>query len=157
MQIDIADIYKSPFGSETETDIKIKSGKFDQEIELYAPLMGKVKILRLEDGLLANFSINATLKFLCFRCASDFMKKVSLNFNQKYVFTDTKEKAIIDKASEEVPIGLAGKIDLWPVIRQEILLFLPMKILCKKSCKGICQNCGQNLNQKKCSDHRHKI
>ncbi len=150
MQIDLADLYKAPVTSEIETDIKIKSAKFDQEVELYAPLIGKVKIVRLEDGLLANFSIDATLKLLCFRCTSDFIKKVRLDFNQKYIFTDAKEKAIIDKVSEEVPIGFAEKLDPWSVIRQEILLFLPMKILCKKSCEGICQNCGQNLNQKKC-------
>lgn len=150
MQIDLADLYKAPFGSEIETDIKIKSAKFDQEVELCASLIGKVKIVRLEDGLLANFSINATLKLLCFRCASDFIKKARLDFNQQYIFTDTKEKAIIDEALEEVPIGLAEKLDPWPVICQEILLFLPMKILCKKTCKGICQNCGQNLNQEKC-------
>jgi len=151
MQIDLADLYKAPFGSKIETDIKIKSAKFDQEVELYVPLIGKVKIVRLEDGLLANFSINATLKLLCFRCASDFIKKVRLDFNQKYIFTDTKEKAIIDKALEEdFFIGFDEKFDLWPAIRQEILLSLPMKILCKESCKGLCQNCGQNLNQKKC-------
>ena len=157
MQIDLADIYKAPFGSEIETDIKIKPTELDQEVELSAPLVGKVKIVRLEDGILANFSINAFLKILCFRCASDFIKKVKLEFNQKYIFTDTKEKAIIDKAPEEVSIGLTKKLDPWPVIRQEILLFLPMKILCKKTCKGLCYDCGQNLNKRKCSDHRHKI
>ena len=40
--------------------------------------------------------------------------------------------------------------DLSDDIRQNIMLNLPMKLLCDKSCKGLCSNCGSNLNEKQC-------
>lgn len=42
-------------------------------------------------------------------------------------------------------------IDVTENIREEILLLLPLKPLCVKNCKGICPQCGQSLNEKKCS------
>ncbi|MBU1147145.1 MAG: DUF177 domain-containing protein, partial [Candidatus Omnitrophica bacterium] len=35
-------------------------------------------------------------------------------------------------------------------IRQEIILDSPMKVVCRPDCKGLCPNCGQNLNVGKC-------
>ena len=41
-------------------------------------------------------------------------------------------------------------LDLDELINEEIQLFLPAKMLCKDDCKGLCQNCGKNLNYEKC-------
>jgi uncharacterized protein len=41
-------------------------------------------------------------------------------------------------------------VELDDEIRQEIILDYPMKIICKAECKGLCPNCGQNLNTGEC-------
>ena len=41
-------------------------------------------------------------------------------------------------------------LDLDALINEEIQLFLPIKMLCKEDCKGLCQGCGKNLNYEKC-------
>jgi uncharacterized protein len=41
-------------------------------------------------------------------------------------------------------------IDLDDIIRQQLLLALPMKKLCSEQCKGMCLRCGANLNQNAC-------
>ena len=42
------------------------------------------------------------------------------------------------------------KLDLYEFCFGEILLSLPMKHLCSEDCKGICLNCGKNLNEGSC-------
>jgi uncharacterized protein len=46
------------------------------------------------------------------------------------------------------------KIDLDPILREQLLLALPMNVVCKDSCEGLCAVCGQNLNEKKCGCER---
>ena len=42
-------------------------------------------------------------------------------------------------------------VDIDALVEEEIHLFLPAKMLCKEDCKGICPNCGKNLNKEVCS------
>jgi uncharacterized protein len=56
-----------------------------------------------------------------------------------------------DLDDEEVNLITGGKIDFTPVLINAILLHIPMKTVCDENCKGICPQCGQNLNEKRCS------
>ena len=59
-------------------------------------------------------------------------------------------------ADEADQVAYTGKeLDLGPVVREQILLALPMDALCTEDCKGLCQVCGGNLNEKECSCDRH--
>jgi uncharacterized protein len=42
------------------------------------------------------------------------------------------------------------KIDLDPIVREQVLLALPMSAVCREDCEGLCAQCGQNLNEKQC-------
>ena len=49
------------------------------------------------------------------------------------------------------------QIDLDELFRADILLELPTKYLCNPGCKGICPQCGQNLNQRDCGCNMHQV
>ena len=42
------------------------------------------------------------------------------------------------------------KIDLGEILREEVLLAMPMKAVCDEGCKGICSGCGAELNDEEC-------
>jgi uncharacterized protein len=46
------------------------------------------------------------------------------------------------------------RIDLDPILREQVLLALPMSLLCAESCRGLCPVCGENLNLKDCRCER---
>jgi len=48
-----------------------------------------------------------------------------------------------------------GHIDFTPVLREYALLEVPIKALCKPDCKGLCIECGQDLNVKDCGHSQH--
>ncbi len=47
-------------------------------------------------------------------------------------------------------------IDLDPVVREQVLLALPVSVLCREDCKGLCSTCGQDLNEKNCGHGKTK-
>jgi uncharacterized protein len=54
----------------------------------------------------------------------------------------------LEDTDEEVFNGKT--IDLDPIVREQVLLALPMNAVCREDCKGLCAQCGQNLNEKQC-------
>jgi uncharacterized protein len=59
--------------------------------------------------------------------------------------------------SDEYTLADNDNIDLSVLLREDILLELPSKVLCKTNCKGICAVCGKNLNDGSCSCNKHMI
>jgi len=56
--------------------------------------------------------------------------------------------------ADQVPYS-GKELDLAPIVREQLLLALPMDALCAEDCKGLCQVCGANLNEAACGCDRH--
>ena len=72
------------------------------------------------------------------------------------VFTDipvshTLVTSLNDEENDELILVEDMHFELDPLVREDIFLTLPSKILCKEDCKGVCQFCGANLNEGQCS------
>lgn len=108
---------------------------------------GNVKIDRTPQGLVVqgSFSGNTTLE--CVRCLNDFDLRVQWELTELYAFN----KKSVSESGLILPES--AQIDLAPLLREYALLELPIKPLCKPDCKGLCMECGQDLNKKDCG-HR---
>ena len=76
----------------------------------------------------------------CIKCLENFEQKMDLDF----ILTDS-----IYQGTHK--IRKITKVDLAPFIREEIVVNLPRYPVCKEDCKGLCTQCGQNLNTDKCN------
>jgi len=102
--------------------------------------------------LRAHYS--AGFEILCARCLDPV--KVPLEGDFDLIFrpeaadADPGERAI---TPDETEIGYYQESGLLleDVVREQVLLSLPPRTLCREDCKGLCPRCGQNLNQAKCS------
>ena len=83
---------------------------------------------------------------VCDRCADDFKKEYSFDLLRILV-----QELANDSDSDDYIVVKNGTLDLDELIKEEIELFLPAKILCRDDCKGICPTCGKNLNYEKCT------
>ncbi len=88
-----------------------------------------------------------------------FKKKIKIKFEQEYVpcWKRNNDKIREEERQEGFVIDKNNKIDIFKAIREDILVNLPMKLICRSSCKGLCDQCGQNLNIKKCKCKKVKI
>lgn len=107
-------------------------------------LQGKVRINRTQRGILIDANFDASLDSECVRCLDDTQIELSTKFTELYSFDKSAE---IDT---ELIIPEDRYIDLSPLVRDFLLVDLPINPLCKPDCAGLCPECGANHNLKEC-------
>ena len=151
-------------------DLEVKKIAFDQTfqpgsirftdagLKQVQPLRahGTAELLEHTDGeVWIRGRINTEIRAECDRCLGEVQIPVDCPIDLFY----KPASAIAAEAEEEIEIGEGdadiafydGKgIELEQVIAEQILLLLPMQLLCKEDCKGICPVCGGNRNQIEC-------
>ena len=91
---------------------------------------------------------------VCDRCLETYTFAVNRDFRLSLCRPVPPESAReeTELKKDELAVGfiVAEKIDLDDIIREQIYLSLPMKLLCKNGCAGLCTRCGANLNMEAC-------
>jgi len=67
-----------------------------------------------------------------------------------------EEEVEIDSGEAEIGFYEGGGIELEEILREQVLLALPMQRVCSEACKGICPVCGKNRNETACDCHATK-
>ena len=114
-----------------------------QDLELH-DLNGSITFARTPQGLLLQSNLTATVAVECTRCLEQFESEVHPVFSELYAF---KKNAAVDT---ELIVPETGQIDISPLVREYMILELPIKPLCKIDCKGLCPVCGENQNLVTC-------
>ncbi|HHU63894.1 MAG TPA: DUF177 domain-containing protein [Clostridiales bacterium] len=123
----------------------------DMDLNFVTPVKVKGKLIKTGDGILAKGDIDCTISVICYRCAEKFDYRVSIPFEEQYVQKGS------NKPDDDVNEYDDEKLDLWPAIKSNIHLNLPMKFLCSDDCKGLCTQCGSNLNTATCQCQDEKL
>lgn len=92
-----------------------------------------------------DLSISFDFEGVCDRCADDIKRSYSFDISKILV-----EKLDNEDDYDDYIIVENQVLELDDLVWEEIQLFLPAKMLCKDDCKGLCQNCGTNLNHEQC-------
>ena len=126
----------------------------------------RARLHKVNHGVLlqGNFSLQLTTS--CRRCLQEVPTPVSVPFTLNLVsrtWLEDQESGLRDEderseraasfrlesADEE---SFDGKIiDFEPILREQLLLSLPMYVVCRDDCRGLCSSCGQDLNERPCS------
>lgn len=94
-------------------------------------------------------TINATMNELCSRCLEPVVIVLNIPFCEEYREVDFKE---LDEASEsEVTCFDGDEIEITDLVRENILLAKPLKPVCGEDCRGLCPECGVNMNISTCN------
>ncbi|MBR4727618.1 MAG: DUF177 domain-containing protein [Clostridia bacterium] len=91
-----------------------------------------------------------TLSLCCDRCA----KPITPTF--RIPIDHTLVTSINDETNDALLLVEDLRFDLDPLVREDLFLSLPAKFLCRPDCKGLCPNCGQDLNDGPCAC-RHAV
>lgn len=124
----------------------------DESFHIKHPLDVDFQLQNDADVIVAEGSYRGTLTCLCGRCLNPYETDLESEFRARF-FT-TAQELRREKKEEDDPVYRElieeGKIDLGFVICQDILIQCPMRPLCKEDCKGLCPECGANLNEEDC-------
>lgn len=147
-----------------------------------SPLQASFK--KVSGRVFVQGHFSAELKAPCKRCTTDVPVPVNVDFSLRMVpealaprADDTVEGAVprvrrkYSKKEDDGQAAVAasfeldeidaepfnGKtIDLDPVVREQVLLALPVSVVCRDDCKGLCSTCGQDLNEQDCGHGKVK-
>ena len=118
----------------------------------------KGTVARRGGRLFLEASIESRTELECSSCLENFELQLDTGFD--LVFHHEGRTQVPDGLEEEDFILLTGAIerryDIFPRVRESILLELPIRYICSADCKGLCSSCGENLNSGKCSCSEEK-
>lgn len=110
-------------------------------------------ITRSGDTIYVRGNLETEIRQECSRC----LEPTTLKVGGDFVYTLVPEKAEVEEDIEltaqelETCYYRGDFIDLAPLICEQIVLQVPIKVLCYEDCKGLCPRCGTNLNTGSCS------
>ncbi|MFH8365350.1 YceD family protein [Streptomyces sp. NPDC018031] len=117
--------------------------------------------LRLEsvmEGVLVTGTARAPLTGECVRCLEPLERELEVDFQEMYSYPDAdawgREADSDDDVEEEDRLFLEEDLlDLEPVLRDAVVLALPLQPVCREDCPGLCSECGARLADE--PDHHH--
>jgi uncharacterized protein len=133
--INVAQLLREPIGSSQSHDI---SGTIGEEVEGFVE--GKAKLIHSSRGVLVQCKLTAEVKLICSRCLDTFLCPISFTAEEEFLpISDVSGDLALSspEQSEGLTIDNKNILDLSELIRQYVLLNLPMKPLCRPDCPGI--------------------
>ena len=98
--------------------------------------------------------LSAPLELQCARCLEQVQQTIQRDFELLYrpLGADAgRDELSVTDAEAEIGYYQGDGLVLEDVLREQVLLALPLKVTCREDCKGLCPVCGSNLNQEQCS------
>ena len=117
-----------------------------------APLQVSLSYYRAGSEIFISGTVDAATTAACSRCAEEFDLPSRRRFRYVLapkVMSDENDFAL--RAEDlEFSFYQGDEIDLTPLIREQVLLELAERPLCREECRGLCPQCGENLNEGDC-------
>ena len=146
LRINVGFIVNQPVGTFRTLSFEAEKIQFDTEL-VFEHFQGEVKVNRVVQGILIQGVFQADVQTECVRCLEGFLQPLHSEFDELYAFKE--EDA--DESGQLLPEN--GFIDLGPVVREYLLLEMPISPQCNDDCRGLCEICGVNLNLGICEHH----
>jgi uncharacterized protein len=160
MKISVAPLLKQPYGATAEYDLteEVITERSEHAGLLEAgvfSISGGVVCTHTQPGVYAAGTARADAHLECSRCLKRFDHRVPLEFRELYYATiDVVTGARLPPPPRDAyTIGHDFLIDFTPLLREHVILELPLKPLCEAKCAGICPICGIDQNVR---PHRHE-
>jgi len=156
----VAQLLKSEPGASREYDLDEDIAGIDEELDVIRPLTGRIRLLRTDNGILVTGHLQTAARVPCRRCLVPVVLPVEMDLEEQFrPSVDICTGATIpaeDGEDEVTRMDGHHMVDLTEVIRQNLLLAIPTSPLCRPNCRGLCPDCGANLNEESCNCQRQE-
>ncbi len=132
----------------------LQKGHREEDFDFIAPITARVELNRSGKNVFIKGELAGKLKSLCSRCLKSFNYNLGADFQGSLTPLPQRfEKEEIELSGEDVELSFyqGGEIDLKEVISEQLVLAVPLTPLCQEECKGLCPQCGTDLNEGECN------
>lgn len=136
-------LLEADYGTSRQLELDYPKVQVSDDVTL-APLKGELTVTRTSEGVYLEGTLESSMISECVRCLEEAVVPITITLGELFYYPPHTAPQ-----GEQV-IGEDGFIDLSPIVRDLSLLEMPIKVLCKPDCLGLCQECGANLNLGDC-------
>ena len=119
-----------------------------------AAIRGAVNLSKQGHDILVRGHLEGELDLACGRCLETFAAPVEVDFDLLLIPAPSgaaAEEEELSKADLDLDYYAGETVDLEAIIREQVILMLPLKPICREDCQGLCPICGSNRNREPCS------
>jgi uncharacterized protein len=107
----------------------------------------------IEGQIHISGQLHTRIEVVCARCLEPVVEEVSRDFDLFYrplQSMDRDEEMRLKVDDTEMAFFQGQGLFLTDVLAEQVLLAMPMKVICRSDCRGLCPHCGTNLNNEEC-------
>ena len=134
-----------------------QKGHREEDFEFITPVTARLELSRSQKNIFIEGELEGKLKPLCSRCLKSFNYNLEVDFQCSLTpLSQRFEKEEIELSGEDMEFSFyqEGEIDLEQVLSEQLVLAVPLNPICQEGCKGLCPQCGTDLNEGECSCQR---
>jgi len=136
MKIDLTVLEEAGSTKNIDSEVGFEDVNFrNQIIKLPELLVLNIDIYTTQNSFVFTGDLKGELVIECSRCLKPYSYKFDVEINKEIAKEDIED---------------LKNFDLNNMLLEDIYMAIPLKPLCSKDCKGICEKCGQNLNEAEC-------
>jgi uncharacterized protein len=146
-----------------DVDVEVNAREIDLSdagAELEGDLQLRGKVLKAGDEMVLSGKLRAVFNLVCSRCLKDFVQPLEFDVSATYIQTPETRTGVRVEADLDEDARIAfvdDEIDLVSGVREDLVLNIPVKPLCKQDCRGLCAQCGTDLNEGQCSCRQETV
>lgn len=150
VRFDVSVLIKARLGASLALDVDTGPRRID-DLEV-SFLHGTVRATRVQGGILVQGAVGSQLNLECVRCLESFPLPITLELEEIFRLPGMSPRA-------DMPYAVSGDgwLELTSLLREQSWLVIPMKPVCSPECKGLCPQCGADLNKESCACVREQI
>jgi DUF177 domain-containing protein len=156
LSYNVADLLRAAPGTSETHRLDVDDLAVDDGIELAAPVTGQVRLSRTGRSILVRADLKTALAGNCGRCLKPVVTPVEIAMEEEALPSiDIDTGLPVDTSAEPDALRLSDhhELDLETPIREAISLAEPIAVLCRPDCRGLCPECGQDLNDNPAHAH----
>lgn len=130
----------------------------DEQATLVSGVRAWGRASRKDGEVRVRGSLQTSVELSCDRCLGPVPVPVNVDFVANFARPGdpTAEASELQDEDLEFSVYDGDSVDLDEIVREQILLALPARQLCRDDCRGLCPACGKNLNTESCDCARHE-
>ena len=126
----------------------------DERVSLTGPatVSGTIRLARNEVFVNGHVAARATVE--CDRCLQPVEAPVNADFALEYITgSEYESSGVVELTEAEMSLSVfdGEGIDVDEIVKEQIVLAVPTRMLCREDCKGICPECGTDRNTGECN------
>ncbi len=164
LRVNVSGIMRRPYArSRMRAELRLRLGQRGTEEDAGgSPVLLELEFESAPDGVRVRGAITGSLPAACTRCAVPIQWPLDLRVDEFFCRPDIPLITPRGPRHSEIPAEDAyllegDTVDLNEMVNDLILLSLPMRMLCREDCRGLCPVCGADLNQGSCGCRRDRM